>query len=71
MNADGKSDGFILPATRGNKTGTPAADLAEERKSPKGRVIELSSMCRTLSRITHQLERHGDRDKVTASAVIV
>ena len=52
MNADGKSDDFIVPAKRGNKTGTPAADLAEERESPKGSVIELSSMFRTLSRFS-------------------
>jgi hypothetical protein len=35
MNANGKSDDFIVPAKRANKTGTPAAEFAEGRKSPK------------------------------------
>ena len=36
MNANRKSDDSILPAKRANKTRTLAAELAEERGSPKG-----------------------------------
>jgi hypothetical protein len=36
MHADRKSDGPIVPAKRANKTGTPAAELVEERGSLKG-----------------------------------
>jgi hypothetical protein len=36
MDAGGKSDDFIVPTKWANKTGTPAAEFAEERKSPKG-----------------------------------
>jgi hypothetical protein len=50
MNADGKSDDFILLTTQANKAGTLVAEITEGRKSPKGSVIELSSMFRTLSR---------------------
>ncbi len=35
MYADGKSDDFIVPAKRANKTGTPAAEFVEGRRSPK------------------------------------
>jgi hypothetical protein len=54
MNADGKSDDFVLPATQANKAETSAAEFVEGRRSPKGSVIEWSSMFRTLSRIQHQ-----------------
>ena len=54
MNADGQSDDFVLPATQANKAGTSAAEFAEGRRSPKGSVIELSSMFRTPSRTQHQ-----------------
>jgi hypothetical protein len=53
MNADGNSDDFVVPSTRTNKTATAVAESAEERKSPKGSVIELSSTLRTQSRIKH------------------
>ena len=59
MNADGKSDDFVVLSTRTNKTATAVAEPAEERKSPKGSVTELSPMCQTLSWIWHQLEQHG------------
>ena len=36
MNADRKSDDSIVPAKRANKTRTLAAELVEERESPKG-----------------------------------
>jgi hypothetical protein len=36
MNAKRKSDDPIVPAKRANKTRTLAAELAEERGSPKG-----------------------------------
>ena len=51
MNADGKSDDFVVPSTRTNKAVTAVAESVEERKSPKGSVVELSSTNRTLSRI--------------------
>ncbi len=52
MNADGKSDDFVVPSTRTNKAATAVAESVEERKSPKGSVVELSSTYRTPSRIT-------------------
>jgi len=36
MHAGGKSDDFVVPTKRTNKTRTLAAESAEERKSPKG-----------------------------------
>ncbi len=39
MYAHGKSDDPIVPARRANKTGTPAAESAEERGSPKGSAV--------------------------------
>jgi|GEM_PF-1826668 len=68
MNADGKSDDFVVPSTRANKTATAAAESVEERKSPKGRVVELPSMYRTLRRISHHLERRDDHDRYPCSA---
>ena len=62
MNADGKSDDFILLTTRANKTATAAAESVEGRKSPKGSISKLSPMFRTLSRTQHQLEWHGNHD---------
>jgi hypothetical protein len=59
MNADGKSDDFVVPLTRTNKAATAVAEPAEERKSPKGSVTELSPMSQTLSWIWHQSEQHG------------
>ena len=39
MNTDGKSDGFVVPSTRANKTGTePAAESVEERNPAKRNV---------------------------------
>ena len=52
MNADGKSDDFVVLSTRTNKAATAVAESVEERKSPKGSVVELSSTYRTPSRIT-------------------
>jgi hypothetical protein len=54
MNADGKSDDFVLPTTQANKARALVAEFAEGRRSPKGSVNELSSMFRTPSRIQHQ-----------------
>jgi len=51
MYADGKSDDFIVPSTRANKTAAAVAESVEERRSPKGSVVELPPMFRTLSRI--------------------
>ena len=59
MNVDGKSDDFVVPLTRTNKAATAVAEPAEERKSPKGSVTELSPMSQTLSWIWHQSEQHG------------
>lgn len=39
MNANRKSDGLIVPAKRANKAGTPVAEPAEERGSPKGNAL--------------------------------
>jgi hypothetical protein len=63
MNADGKSDDFIVPTKRANKAEASVAEFVEGRRSPKGSVTELSSMLRTLSRTTHPWERHGDHDR--------
>ena len=43
MNADGKSDDFVLPAKRTNKAETSVAEFVEERKSPKGSDILFAS----------------------------
>lgn len=72
MNVDGKSNDFAVLATRANKTATAAGDSVEGRKSPKGSISELSPMFRTLSRIQHQLEWHGNHDwcqRVSAAIV--
>ena len=53
MHADGKSDDFVVLSTRANKAATAVAESVEERRSPKGSVIELSPMFRTLSRPQH------------------
>jgi hypothetical protein len=58
MYAGGKSDDFVVPSTRANKAATAVAESVEERKSPKGSVVELPPMFRTLRRIEHHLERH-------------
>ncbi|HQX50890.1 MAG TPA: hypothetical protein PLR25_13335 [Planctomycetaceae bacterium] len=47
---------------------TAAAESVEERKSPKGRVVELPSMYRTLRRILHHLEWHDGHDRYRCSA---
>jgi len=62
MNAVGKSDDFVVPSTRANKTATAAAEPVEGRRSPKGSFAELSPMLRTQRRIEHQLEWHGNHD---------
>ena len=36
MNADGKSDDFVVLTTQANKTATVVAESVEERRSPKG-----------------------------------
>ncbi len=41
MNADGKSDDFVVLSTLANKAATAVAESVEERKSPKGSVVEL------------------------------
>ena len=56
--AGGKSDDFIVPSTRANKAATAVAESVEERRSPKGSVVELPPMFRTLRRIEHHWERH-------------
>ena len=62
MNADGKSDDFVVPSTRVNKAATAVAESVEERKSPKGSIAELPSMFQTLCWIQHPLEWHGTHD---------
>ncbi len=39
MNANRKSDDSIVPAKRANEAGTPVAESAEERGSPKGNAV--------------------------------
>jgi hypothetical protein len=63
MHADGKSDDFIVPSTRANKAATAVAESVEERRSPKGSVVELPPMFRTPCRIQHDLERHEDHGR--------
>ena len=58
MYAGGKSDDFVVPSTRANKTATAVAESVEERRSPKGSVVELPPMFRTLCWIKHHSERH-------------
>ena len=41
MNANRNSDDFVVLSTRGNKAGSPVADRAEERRSPKGSAITI------------------------------
>ena len=41
MNANRKSDDFVVLTTRGNKAGTPVADRVEERRSLKGSVVSI------------------------------
>ena len=47
VNADGRSDDFVLPTTRTNKAATAVAESVEERKSPKGSI----TACRRCSRL--------------------
>ena len=63
MYAGGKSDDFVVPSTRANKAAAAVAESVEERRSPKGSVVELPPMFRTLCRIQHQLERHDGRGR--------
>ena len=58
MYAGGKSDDFVVPSTRGNKAAAAVAESVEERRSPKGSVVALPPMFRTLRRIKHHSERH-------------
>ena len=44
MNADGKSDGFVLPTKRANKVAAATAESVEERRSPKGSGVTLVSI---------------------------
>jgi len=62
MNAFGKSDDFVVLSTQVNNAATAVAESVEGRRSPKGRLAELSPMLRTLSRIEHQSEWHGNHD---------
>jgi len=62
MNAFGKSDDFVVLSTQVNNAATAVAESVEGRRSPKGSFAELSPMLRTLSRIEHQLEWHGNHD---------
>ena len=39
MHVIGESDGSIVPEKLANKTGTPVAELVEERGPPKGKVV--------------------------------
>ena len=39
MHSGGKSDGSIVPTKWVNKAGTPVAESAEERESPKGNDV--------------------------------
>ena len=39
MNANRKSDDFIVPTKRANKAGTPVAEFVEGRRSPKGSEV--------------------------------
>jgi hypothetical protein len=48
MNANRKSDDSIVPAKRANKTRTLAAELVEERGSPKGNT-QIRRPCQGLS----------------------
>ena len=49
MNADGKSDDFVVLTTWTNKAAAAVAEPAEERKSPKGSVVEWLQMLQTPS----------------------
>jgi len=62
MNAFGKSDDFVVLSTQVNNAATAVAESVEGRRSPKGRLAELSPMLRTQSRIEHQSEWHGNHD---------
>ena len=46
-NVNRKSDDSILPAKWANKVGTPAAESAEERESPKGKALTGKSVSGT------------------------
>ena len=70
MNADGKSDDFVVLSTRANKTATAVAESAEERKSPNGSVIELSRMSQALNWNRHQSSRHDNHDRWNRSLAI-
>ena len=40
MHVVGESDGSIVPEKQANKTGTPVAELVDERGPPKGKVVQ-------------------------------
>ncbi len=63
MNADGKSDESVVPATSANNGGAePSAELAEERDSTK-RNAGQAALSRTQSRIKHKSRGlHGVRE---------
>ena len=65
MNADGKSDGFVVPSTRANKAATAVAESVEERESPKGSIVASLWTYRTPSRTLRQL--HGTARRLVAS----
>ena len=55
MNADGKSDDFIVLSTRANKAAAAAAESVEERESPKGSLVHLLRTFRTQCRAWRHL----------------
>ena len=50
MHADRKSDDFIVLSTRANKSAAAVAESVEERKSPKGSIVDLLRTYRTQRR---------------------
>ena len=68
MNANRKSDGPIVPAKRANKTGTPVAESAEERGSPKGNAashVSCIGHCAGICKASLQAATAGRDDILT------
>ena len=55
--ADRKSDDFIVLSTRANKAAAAVAESVEERKSPKGSIVDLLRTSRTPRRAWRHLRR--------------
>ncbi len=53
--ADRKSDGFIVLSTLANKAAAAVAESVEERKSPKGSIVDLLRPFRTQRRAWRHL----------------